>query len=211
MVKKVNFFCHKQKFHSYNEPEVLFFYIFKIMKKTSIAMCAVLFGALFISNAFANTGDNEATETLTTTAVVESTGAVETPAAEANTGDAAVEATTGDVAAEATTGDVAAEATTGDVATGAVAAEATTGAVATGDVAAEATTGEAEVSINDALHAILDKYFEDNASKFNTAKDKKDFFETVKANINKAAENARESQKEAFEIIKGALETYEIK
>ena len=190
------------------------------MKKTSIAMCAVLFGALFISNAFANTGDNEATETLTTTAVVESTGAVETPAAEANTGDAAVEATTGDVAAEATTGDVAAEATTGDVAaeattgdvaTGAVAAEATTGAVATGDVAAEATTGEAEVSINDALHAILDKYFEDNASKFNTAKDKKDFFETVKANINKAAENARESQKEAFEIIKGALETYEIK
>ena len=163
------------------------------MKKTSIAMCAVLFGALFISNAFANTGDNEATETLTTTAVVESTGAVETPAAEANTGDAAVEATTGDVA------------------TGAVAAEATTGAVATGDVAAEATTGEAEVSINDALHAILDKYFEDNASKFNTAKDKKDFFETVKANINKAAENARESQKEAFEIIKGALETYEIK
>ena len=181
------------------------------MKKTSIAMCAVLFGALFISNAFANTGDNEATETLTTTAVVESTGAVETPAAEANTGDAAVEATTGDVAAEATTGDVAAEATTGDVATGAVAAEATTGAVATGDVAAEATTGEAEVSINDALHAILDKYFEDNASKFNTAKDKKDFFETVKANINKAAENAREYQKEAFEIIKGALETYEIK
>ena len=149
------------------------------MKKTSIAMCAVLFGALFISNAFANTGDNEATETLTTTAVVESTGAVETPAAEANTG--------------------------------AVAAETTTGAVATGDVAAEATTGEAEVSINDALHAILDKYFEDNASKFNTAKDKKDFFETVKANINKAAENARESQKEAFEIIKGALETYEIK
>lgn len=179
MVKKVNFFCHKQNFHSYNEPEVLFFYIFKIMKKTSIAMCAVLFGALFISNAFANTGDNEATETLTTTAVVESTGAVETPAAEANTGDAAVEATTG--------------------------------AVATGDVAAEATTGEAEVSINDALHAILDKYFEDNASKFNTTKDKKDFFETVKANINKAAENARESQKEAFEIIKGALETYEIK
>ena len=177
------------------------------MKKTSIAMCAVLFGALFISNAFANTGDNEATETLTTTAVVESTGAVETPAAEANTGDAAVEATTGAVA----TGDVAAEATTGDVATGAVAAEATTGAVATGDVAAEATTGEAEVSINDALHAILDKYFEDNASKFNTTKDKKDFFETVKANINKAAENARESQKEAFEIIKGALETYEIK
>ena len=160
------------------------------MKKTSIAMCAVLFGALFISNAFANTGDNEATETLTTTAVVESTGAVETPAAEANTGDAAVEATTGDVA----TGAVAAEATTGDVTTGAV-----------------ATTGEAEVSINDTLHAILDKYFEDNASKFNTAKDRKDFFETVKANINKAAEKAREAQKEAFEIIKGALETYEIK
>ena len=180
------------------------------MKKTSIAMCAVLFGALFISNAFANTGDNEATETLTTTAVVESTGAVETPAAEANTGDAAVEATTGDVAAEATTGDVTtgAVATTGDVATGAVAAEATTGDVATGAVA---TTGEAEVSINDTLHAILDKYFEDNASKFNTAKDRKDFFETVKANINKAAEKAKESQKEAFEIIKGALETYEIK
>ena len=180
------------------------------MKKTSIAMCAVLFGALFISNAFANTGDNEATETLTTTAVVESTGAVETPTAEANTGDAAVEATTGDVAAEATTGDVTtgAVATTGDVATGAVAAEATTGDVATGAVA---TTGEAEVSINDTLHAILDKYFEDNASKFNTAKDRKDFFETVKANINKAAETAKEAQKEAFEIIKGALETYEIK
>ena len=186
------------------------------MKKTSIAMCAVLFGALFISNAFANTGDNEATETLTTTAVVESTGAVETPAAEATTGEAvAAETTTGTVAAEATTGDVTtgAVATTGDVATGAVAtgavaAEATTGDVATGAVA---TTGEAEVSINDTLHAILDKYFEDNASKFNTAKDRKDFFETVKANINKAAENARESQKEAFEIIKGALETYEIK
>ena len=170
------------------------------MKKTSIAMCAVLFGALFISNAFANTGDNEATETLTTTAVVESTGAVETPAAEATTGEA--------VAAETTTGTVAAEATTGDVTTGAVA---TTGDVATGAVAAEATTGEAEVSINDTLHAILDKYFEDNASKFNTAKDRKDFFETVKANINKAAEKAREAQKEAFEIIKGALETYEIK
>ena len=209
MVKKVNFFCHKQNFHSYNEPEVLFFYIFKIMKKTSIAMCAVLFGALFISNAFA------AEETATTT------GDVVTTAAEVTTGEAvateaAAETTTGDVVAEATTGDVATgavatEATTGDVTTGAVAAEATTGAVATGDVAAEATTGEAEVSINDALHAILDKYFEDNASKFNTAKDKKDFFETVKANINKAAENAKESQKEAFEIIKGALETYEIK
>ena len=179
------------------------------MKKTSIAMCAVLFGALFISNAFA------AEETATTT------GDVVTTAAEVTTGEAvateaAAETTTGDVVAEATTGDVATgavatEATTGDVTTGAVAAEATTGAVATGDVAAEATTGEAEVSINDALHAILDKYFEDNASKFNTAKDKKDFFETVKANINKAAENAKESQKEAFEIIKGALETYEIK
>ena len=195
MTKKVNFFCHKQNFHSYNEPEVLFFYIFKIMKKTSIAMCAVLFGALFISNAFA------ADETATTGDVVTTT------AAEVTTGEAVAT----EAAAETTTGDVVAEATTGDVATGAVAAEATTGAVATGDVAAEATTGEAEVSINDALHAILDKYFEDNASKFNTAKDKKDFFETVKANINKAAENARESQKEAFEIIKGALETYEIK
>ena len=182
------------------------------MKKTSIAMCAVLFGALFISNAFANTGDNEATETLTTTAVVEAnTGADETPAAVATTGEAAAEATTGEVAAEAATGEVAAEATTGDVAAEATTGDVATGAVATGDVAAEATTGEAEVSINDALHAILDKYFEDNASKFNTAKDKKDFFETVKANINKAAENARESQKEAFEIIKGALETYEIK
>jgi len=209
MTKKVNFFCHKQNFHSYNEPEVLFFYIFKIMKKTSIAMCAVLFGALFISNAFA------ADETATTGDVVTTTAA-EVTTGEAVATEAAAETTTGDVVAEATTGDVAtgavaAEATTGDVATGAVAAEATTGAVATGDVAAEATTGEAEVSINDALHAILDKYFEDNASKFNTAKDKKDFFETVKANINKAAENARESQKEAFEIIKGALETYEIK
>ena len=210
MVKKVNFFCHKQNFHSYNEPEVLFFYIFKIMKKTSIAMCAVLFGALFISNAFA------AEETATTTGDVVTTTAAEVTTGEAVATEAAAETTTGDVVAEATTGDVATgavatEATTGDVATGAVAAEATTGAVATGDVAAEATTGEAEVSINDALHAILDKYFEDNASKFNTAKDKKDFFETVKANINKAADKAREAQKEAFEIIKGALETYEIK
>ena len=151
------------------------------MKKTSIAMCAVLFGALVVSNAFAE-------------------DATLTANAEATTGTV-VEATT--TAAEATTGDV----TTGAVATGAV--EATTGDVATG--AAEATTGEAEKSINEALHAILDKYFEDNASKFNTAKDKKDFFETVKANINKAADKAREAQKEAFEIIKGALETYEIK
>ena len=208
MIKKVNFFCHKQKFHSYNEPEVLFFYIFKIMKKTSIAMCAVLFWALFISNAFAAEAETTTGDVVATTAAEVTTG--EAVATEATTGDVAAEATTGDVAAEATTGDVAAETTTGDVA-----AEATTGDVAaeatTGDVAAEATTGEAEVSINDALHAILDKYFEDNASKFNTAKDKKDFFETVKANINKAAENARESQKEAFEIIKGALETYEIK
>ena len=182
------------------------------MKKTSIAMCAVLFGALFISNAFANTGDVVATTV--DAAAVTTTGeaaATEAVAAETTTGEAvATETTTGTVAAEATTGDVTtgAVATTGDVATGAVAAEATTGDVATGAVA---TTGEAEVSINDTLHAILDKYFEDNASKFNTAKDRKDFFETVKANINKAAEKARESQKEAFEIIKGALETYEIK
>ena len=167
------------------------------MKKTSIAMCAVLFGALFISNAFANTGDVAAEVTTTSVEANTTTGAEETKATETT------EATTG-AAAEATTGDVTtgavAEATTGDV---------TTGAVATG--AAEATTGEAEKSINDTLHAILDKYFEDNASKFNTAKDRKDFFETVKANINKAAETAREAQKEAFEIIKGALETYELK
>ena len=188
------------------------------MKKTSIAMCAVLFGALFISNAFANTGDVVANTV--DAAAVTTTGeaaATEAVAAEATTGEAvAAETTTGTVAAEATTGDVTtgAVATTGDVATGAVAttgdvaAEATTGDVATGSVA---TTGEAEVSINDTLHAILDKYFEDNASKFNTAKDRKDFFETVKANINKAAEKAREAQKEAFEILKGALETYEIK
>jgi len=187
------------------------------MKKTSIAMCAVLFGALFISNAFANTGDVVANTV--DAAAVTTTGeaaATEAVAAEATTGEAvAAETTTGTVAAEATTGDVTtgAVATTGDVATGAVAtgavaAEATTGDVATGSVA---TTGEAEVSINDTLHAILDKYFEDNASKFNTAKDRKDFFETVKANINKAAEKAKEAQKEAFEIIKGALETYEIK
>ena len=130
------------------------------MKKTSIAMCAVLFGALVISNAFA--------EDATLVSANE----------EANT-------TTG-VVAEATTGDV------------------ETGAVATG-------AAEAEKSINDALHAILDEYFAKNASKFNTSKDKKDFFENVKANINKAAENARAAQKEAFEIIKGALETYEIK
>ena len=157
-------------------------------------MCAVLFGALVVSNAFAE----DAT-----------TGAV---AAEATTGT--VEATTG--AAETTTGEVAtgtvAEATTGNVTTGAVATgavEATTGVVATG--AAEATTGEAEKSINDALHAILDKFFEDNASKFNTAKDKNDCLETVKANINKAAETAKEAQKEAYAIIKEALETYKIK
>ena len=161
------------------------------MKKTSIAMCAVLFGALVVSNAFAE----DAT-----------TGAV---AAEATTGTV-VEATT--TAAEATTGTTeattgAAETTTGEVATGAV--EATTGIVATG--AAEATTGEAEKSINDALHAILDKFFEDNASKFNTAKDKNDCLETVKANINKAAETAKEAQKEAYAIIKEALETYKIK
>jgi hypothetical protein len=187
------------------------------MKKTSIAMCAVLFGALFISNAFANTGDVAAEVTTTSVEANTTTGAEETKATEtteATTG-AAAEATTG-AAAEATTGDVTtgavAEATTGDVTTGAVATgavEATTGAVATG--AAEATTGESEKSINDTLHAILDKYFEDNASKFNTAKDRKDFFETVKANINKAAETAKEAQKEAFEIIKGALETYELK
>ena len=154
-------------------------------------MCAVLFGALVVSNAFAE----DAT-----------TGAV---AAEATTGTV-VEATT--TAAETTTGTTeattgAAETTTGEVATGAV--EATTGVVATG--AAEATTGEAEKSINDALHAILDKFFEDNASKFNTAKDKNDCLETVKANINKAAETAKEAQKEAYAIIKEALETYKIK
>jgi len=180
------------------------------MKKTSIALCAVLFGALVVSNVFAEenlVASNEAAAT-ETGAVVETpaeTNAEETTAAEATTGEVVAETTTGDVADEATTGDVAAEATTGDVA-----AEATTG-----DVAAEATTGdvaaEAEKSINDELHAILDKYFEDNASKFNTTKDKKDFFGTVKANINKAAENAIEAQKEAFEILKGALETYEIK
>ena len=139
-------------------------------------MCAVLFGALVVSNAFASDAE---------------TGAAVT-----------TEVATGTVA-EATTGNI----TTGAVATGAV--EATTGVVATG--AAEATTGEAEKSINDALHAILDKFFEDNASKFNTAKDKNDCLETVKANINKAAETAKEAQKEAYAIIKEALETYKIK
>ena len=136
MIKKVNFFCHKQKFHSYNEPEVLFFYIFKIMKKTSIAMCAVLFWALFISNAFAAEAETTTGDVVATTAAEVTTGDVATEAAaETTTGDVVAEATTGDVA----TGAVATEATTGDVATGAVAAEATTGAVATGDVAAEAT------------------------------------------------------------------------
>ena len=172
------------------------------MKKTSIAMCAVLFGALVVSNAFAEDATTGAVAAEATTGtVVEAT----TTAAEATTG--AAETTTGEVAtgtvAEATTGNV----TTGAVATGAV--EATTGVVATG--AAEATTGEAEKSINDALHAILDKFFEDNASKFNTAKDKSDCLETVKANINKAAETAKEAQKEAYAIIKEALETYKIK
>ena len=180
------------------------------MKKTSIAMCAVLFGALVVSNAFASDAETGAAVTteVSTGTVVEAT----TTAAEATTGT--TEATTG--AAETTTGAAAtgtvAEATTGNVTTGAVATgavEATTGVVATG--AAEATTGEAEKSINDALHAILDKFFEDNASKFNTAKDKNDCLETVKANINKAAETAKEAQKEAYAIIKEALETYKIK
>ena len=170
------------------------------MKKTSIALCAVLFGALVVSNVFA-----EETLVANNEAAANETGAV----VEATTGDVAAEATTGDVAAEATTGDVetgaVAEAATGDVATGAV-AEATTG-----DVAAEATTGEAETSINDQLHAILDKYFEDNAKKFKSAELKKNFFETVKANIKKAAENARASQKKAFDILVDALETYELK
>ena len=184
------------------------------MKKTSIAMCAVLFGALVVSNAFASDAETGAAVTteVSTGTVVEAT----TTAAETTTGttEATAEATTG--AAEATTGEVAtgtvAEATTGNVTTGAVATgavEATTGVVTTG--AAEATTGEAEKSINDALHAILDKFFEDNASKFNTAKDKNDCLETVKANINKAAETAKEAQKEAYAIIKEALETYKIK
>jgi len=174
------------------------------MKKTSIALCAVLFGALVVSNVFA-----EETLVANNEAAANETGAV----VEATTGDVAAEATTGDVetgdVAEAATGDVAtgavAEATTGDVETGAV-AEATTG-----DVAAEATTGEAETSINDQLHAILDKYFEDNAKKFKSAELKKNFFETVKANIKKAAENARASQKKAFDILVDALETYELK
>ena len=117
------------------------------MKKTSIALCAVLFGALVVSNVFAE-------ETLV-----------------ANNEAAANE----------------------------------TGAVV------EATTGEAEKSINDTLHAILDKYFEDNAKKFKSAELKKNFFETVKANIKKAAENARASQKKAFDILVDALETYELK
>ena len=162
------------------------------MKKTSIALCAVLFGALVVSNVFA-----EETLVANNEAAANETGAV-------------VEGTTGDVAtAEATTGDVetgaVAEATTGDVETGTVAE------AATGDVAAEATTGEAETSINDQLHAILDKYFEDNAKKFKSAELKKNFFETVKANIKKAAENARASQKKAFDILVDALETYELK
>ena len=173
------------------------------MKKTSIALCAVLFGALVVSNVFA-----EETLVANNEAAANETGAV----VEGTTG-AVVEATTGDVetgaVAEATTGDVetgaVAEATTGDVETGAVAE------AATGDVAAEATTGEAETSINDQLHAILDKYFEDNAKKFKSAELKKNFFETVKANIKKAAENARASQKKAFDILVDALETYELK
>jgi len=171
------------------------------MKKTSIALCAVLFGALVVSNVFA-----EETLVANNEAAANETGAV----VEATTGDVATaEATTGDVetgaVAEAATGDVAAKATTGDVETGAVAE------AATGDVAAEATTGEAETSINDQLHAILDKYFEDNAKKFKSAELKKNFFETVKANIKKAAENARASQKKAFDILVDALETYELK
>jgi hypothetical protein len=148
------------------------------MKKTSIALCAVLFGALVVSNVFA-----EETLVANNEAAANETGAV----------------------VEATTGDVDAEATTGNVETGAVAE------AATGDVAAEATTGEAETSINDQLHAILDKYFEDNAKKFKSAELKKNFFETVKANIKKAAENARASQKKAFDILVDALETYELK
>jgi hypothetical protein len=176
------------------------------MKKTSIAMCAVLFGALVVSNAFAEDATTGAVAAEATTGtVVEATTGTTEATAKATTG--AAETTTGEAAtgtvAEATTGNV----TTGAVATGAV--EATTGVVATG--AAEATTGEAEKSINDALHAILDKFFEDNASKFNTAKDKSDCLETVKANINKAAETAKEAQKEAYAIIKEALETYKIK
>ena len=147
------------------------------MKKTSIALCAVLFGALVVSNVFA-----EETLVANNEAAANETGAV-------------VEGTTGAVV----------EATTGDVETGAVAE------AATGDVAAEATTGEAETSINDQLHAILDKYFEDNAKKFKSAELKKNFFETVKANIKKAAENARASQKKAFDILVDALETYELK
>lgn len=178
------------------------------MKKTSIALCAVLFWALVMTNVFAEEADvatATSEETTLTTTGATTTGAEATTwtattetGATAETG-ASVEETTGAVAS---TGDTT---TTGEIAS--------TGAVAeSGAVAEEATTGDVveEVDVNATLHAMINKYFEDNASKYKTLKSKSDFITSLREKVAKAAESARANYKAAYDILKGALESYKV-
>ena len=144
------------------------------MKKTSIALCAVVFGALVMTNAFAEN------ETLTTTAVT--TGAV---------------AETWDVA-------------TGAALTGETAAE--TGAVVESWAKAEETTGAVveEKDVNAELHAIINKFFEDNKKTYSTLKSRSDFIASLKDKVAKASEKASKKFEEAFKTLKAALDSYKV-
>ena len=145
------------------------------MKKTSIALCAVVFGALVMTNAFA-----EENETLTTTSAT--TGAV---------------AETWDVA-------------TGAALTGETAAE--TGAVVESWAKAEETTGDVveEKDVNAELHAIINKFFEDNKKTYSTLKSRSDFIASLKDKVAKASEKASKKFEEAFKTLKAALDSYKV-
>ena len=144
------------------------------MKKTSIALCVVVFGALVMTNAFAEN------ETLTTTSAT--TGAV---------------AETGDVA-------------TGAALTGETAAE--TGAVVESWAKAEETTGDVveEKDVNAELHAIINKFFEDNKKTYSTLKSRSDFIASLKDKVAKASEKASKKFEEAFKTLKAALDSYKV-
>ncbi|MBQ9553973.1 hypothetical protein IJU97_03295 [bacterium] len=57
---------------------------------------------------------------------------------------------------------------------------------------------------------MINKYFEDNASKYKTLKSKSDFITSLREKVAKAAESARANYKAAYDILKGALESYKV-
>ena len=94
--------------------------------------------------------------------------------------------------------------------TGDTAAE--TGAVVESWAKAEETTGDVveEKDVNAELHAIINKFFEDNKKTYSTLKSRSDFIASLKDKVAKASEKASKKFEEAFKTLKAALDSYKV-